>query len=182
MSASIVVLKVRRMNGGMEDVLIDEADLPLLRPGYLKIRHDNLVCVQRYMGVRNGKPVRSSLNVGRLILGLPHDSRELQASHTNRNTLDLRRCNLRALTPAHKAQNRGVDRDKFRQPGVNPARNVNWDKRHGHWKAVCVLNGVANHLGSFTDHEEAVAVTAAWRAEHMPLLDSVGPHRARAAA
>lgn len=81
--------------------------------------------------------------------------------HVNRDKLDNRTSNLRWLTQAESNQNRSParrNRTGFR--GVMPE-----GKRY---RATARLNGVVHRFGLFDTPEEANAVVAAWRAEHMP--------------
>jgi hypothetical protein len=93
----------------------------------------------------------------RFLLGLtPDDPRSVD--HTNGNKLDNRRPNLRVCTHAQNQQNLH-DR---------PYRGACWDAHNKRWKAYAQVGGKNNHLGHYATREEAVAVAAAFRRQHMP--------------
>lgn len=78
------------------DILIDDEDAGLLRGWSVEIR-------KGYVRLRkevNGKRVRR--NLARVILGDPVC---FAVDHANRNTLDNRKCNLRACTRSQNARN-----------------------------------------------------------------------------
>ena len=101
------------------------------------------------------------LYLHRELLGLsPGDG--LEGDHINRNKLDNRRSNLRAVTRAGNAQNypaiakkssvyRGVH---LHSPGV--------------WRAKIEVHGKVIHLGLFTDEQQAAEAARAGRARLMP--------------
>lgn len=110
--------------------------------------------------VRDGKSV--SIHVARAILGLePGDI--LTADHINRDKLDNRRANLRAIPLAGQAQNR-------LRRGSNPFRGVtpNESRTNTRWVARGWVDGKNNYLGTFDCPAEAGRVALAFRMKHMP--------------
>lgn len=87
----------------------------------------------------------------RLILGLAPGS-HLEADHINRNKLDNRRSNLRAVTRAENTQNREI-----RTPKSSRYRGVSFHPS-GAWQASVMVNRVPHRLGSFLSEEIAGVV------------------------
>lgn len=97
----------------------------------------------------------------RVLLGLvPGDG--MQADHINRDRLDNRRANLRAVTPAENAQNFSS------KGGTSPYRNVAWHKGHRAWRVAVRVNGRQRFVGYFADELTAARAAEAFRREHMP--------------
>lgn len=72
--------------------------------------------------------------------------------HINRNSLDNRRCNLRAATASQNAQNRRRRADsKWPYKGI---RGIS-DSRPNPWLASITLAGKTTHLGTFPTAELA---------------------------
>lgn len=95
----------------------------------------------------------------RLVLGLSRGDRR-QGDHIDRDKLNCTRENLRIVTMAQNAQNkRGYGRSQY--------RGVAWEPRVGRWRAYGKINGKYKSLGTHATEEEAAAVAAAWRIEHM---------------
>jgi hypothetical protein len=97
----------------------------------------------------------------REILGLtPGD--EMEGDHINRNRLDNRRTNLRAVPKAgnrHNVPGNG---------GSSQFRGVSWDRRLGKWVASVKADGKRHHLGVFSDEIEAAEAAKAGRSRYLP--------------
>ena len=119
----------------------------------LKTRQNTLRAV-RYKG-------KTMIHLSRELLGLGL-GREPQVDHKNRDPLDNRRSNLRVLTNAQNAQNRGPRRDS-----LSGVRGVG---KHvsGKWTGQVRLLGDYHYLGYFDTIAEAETVVVAFRREHMP--------------
>jgi hypothetical protein len=89
------------------------------------------------------------------------DGREID--HINGDGLDNRRGNLRIVNHAQNLQNQRKQANRSSR-----YRGVSLYKRDGVWVAQMKLNGVRHYLGRYRTEDEAGAVSAAWRAEHMP--------------
>ncbi len=116
----------------------------------------------------------------RLILGLEAGD-PLQADHINRDRLDNRRANLRAVTASQNRHNQGS------RPGSSSThRGVSWSEKRGRWEASVNVNGRAHFLGRFADELDAARVASEFRREHMPFseADQAAPsvHRLRSEA
>lgn len=142
-------------------VLVDDADFEWLNEwpwhltgGYAS-RH-----------VYSGKS-KTRIWMHRLILGLSRED-ALQADHINRDRLDNRRSNLRAVTADQNRQNlrpyRGA-RSRFRGVYFVPPSTPGSQPK---WSAVVQVDGVRHRLGRFLSEDEAGRVAAAFRAEHLP--------------
>lgn len=90
----------------------------------------------------------------RRVLGL-YAGNPLHSDHINRDTLDNRRSNLRAVTRAQNMQN---------QSGRGVAW-VTWRKR---WSVQIKVDGIVYYGGFFKDEETAVAKARELYAEHNP--------------
>ena len=167
MSSKTVTVRARRQRGELEDVLLDESDLPLLSPGSVWILPRGIVCVTRHASKKSGRFKKQTYSLARLILGLPYANGDMVADHIDGNTLDNRRCNLRILTRAQSCQHHSARRFKI-GPLANAARGVSWLLRDQRWLASAQVNNVKYRLGSFAEYEDAVKAAEAFRAQHMP--------------
>ena len=97
------------------EILFDPEDAELVERGNLHVRAGGRNRPTRpYVYWRAGGSRKPEFSLARLILGLAHRDRSLLADHINRNTLDNRRANLRAVTPATNVKNRsGYIRDGY---------------------------------------------------------------------
>lgn len=100
----------------------------------------------------------------REILGLPRlpQHRGPVGDHVNRNKLDNRRSNLRAVRKSEDQQNIPNRR------GISNTRGVTWHKRQQKWNARVRIEGVCHHVGSFITEAEAIAAVRDARARLMP--------------
>lgn len=98
----------------------------------------------------------------RELLGLNHESEDV-GDHIDRDRLNCRRSNLRAIPSAGNQQNR---------PGsplsTSEYRGVHWDKTARKWKASVRTNGRLISLGRFHDEREAANAARAARARLLP--------------
>jgi hypothetical protein len=88
--------------------------------------------------------------------------------HICRNRSCINPMHLRPASPAENAQNRAPEGN---QNGRSRYRGVYWSKQLEKWGAKVSLNGSNYFLGCFEDEDEAGAIAAAFRAEHMPFSD-----------
>lgn len=110
--------------------------------------------------VRSAGTVRV-IRLHRLLLGLePGD--QMEGDHVNRDRLDNRRANLRAVTVTMNRQNRPG------QHGSSAHRGVHWNRKDQRWIAKATIGGVRHHLGSFTTEDEAATAARSFRLAHMP--------------
>jgi hypothetical protein len=87
---------------------IDDADLGLIEGGTLHVRRGSRNREHhRYLYVRWGGAGKPEFSVARLILGLGHNDRTVQADHIDRDTTNNHRANLRVVTASRQAENRG---------------------------------------------------------------------------
>jgi AP2-like factor (euAP2 lineage) len=104
-----------------------------------------------------------SLSLHRAIMGLQRGDPR-QVDHINGDVLDCRRSNLR-IVPGQAANRQNV---RSRRGSTSSYRGVSWDKRTKSWRAVVKVDGATYWLGRYADEEEAAAVTASFRAVHVP--------------
>ena len=90
-------------------------------------------------------------------------SDELETDHINRDKLDNRRSNLRAVTHAENLQNKGSYRGS-----TSRYRGVYWDAARQKWNAQITVGGRRTKLGRFADEATAGAVAAEARRASMP--------------
>lgn len=84
----------------------------------------------------------------RYLLQLP---KGVLGDHINGNTLDNRKCNLRACTHQENSYNRGINKNN--KSGVT---GVRWDKAAKKWAARITIEHSNKNLGYFDDFTEAV--------------------------
>ena len=83
--------------------------------------------------------------------------------HVNGKTLDNTRDNLRPVTGAGSAQNKGLQKNS-----TSGIRGVSWYPRYGKGLAHAGGSGKLHNLGYFVDKNQAAEVALAWRKENMP--------------
>lgn len=88
--------------------------------------------------------------------------------HIDRDRLNNRRANLRAVSRAANSQNRSPDADS-----TSAYRGVSWDTGTRKWRAQVRVNGHRHHLGLFDDEVAAARAAQAFRAEMMPYSTEV---------
>jgi hypothetical protein len=103
----------------------------------------------KFIAITGGNKNRKVLH--RFILGLVH-SDELTADHINGNTLDNRRCNLRACTADQNKKNRPVS-----SLSTVGQKGVYHDKRDGRFYARIKANHKWHSLGGHSTAELAAA-------------------------
>ena len=92
-----------------------------------------------------------------LITGEQPDGRV--TDHINRDKLDNRRANLRAVSRGQNARNRP-------KTAANTTGYRNVYRRGGKYRARVVVDGKRHHIGTFDDPAEASQAAIAWRLEH----------------
>jgi hypothetical protein len=135
--------------------LIDVADEATLAAHRWSMTSDGYAVREVWIG---GK--RLAVRMHRQILDLaPSDPRDVD--HINGDKLDNRRANLRVCTRSQNMQNR-------QHRPARPYRGAAWDAQVNRWRAYAKLAKKQHHLGFYDTKEEAAAVAAAFRSEHMP--------------
>lgn len=104
---------------------------------------------------------RSTERLHRTVLGLSDDDMR-HVDHINRDRLDNRRRNLRAVSPGSNSQNVPS------QGGSSRFRNVYWHARQQSWNASIYSDGQRIHLGSFLSEEDAGECASRARRVLMP--------------
>lgn len=138
--------------------LIDDADYPELSRYRWSISTKGQV-------FRNAPEIKrgAKISMQRQLLGLEAGDRTM-VNYVNHNRLDNRRENLQTGTQTEVNQNRAPI-----EGASSRYRGVSWHKAAQAWEAKVTANGTTYHLGYFDDEDEAGAVTATARAEHMAL-------------
>ncbi len=88
-----------------------------------------------------------SIYMHRELLGNPEN---MLVDHINRNRLDNRRANLRAVTPKQSSWNTGGT-----QSPTSPYKGVDWRAKKQQWRARIKVDGRARFLGYFDTAEDA---------------------------
>lgn len=104
---------------------------------YAQIKTYPLGCTKK-----NGKDVRSTINLHRFITNCPKDK---VVDHINRNTLDNRKCNLRICT---QRENNCNKRNNTKHIGIRKINN--------RYYARAVVNGKEISLGAYASLDEAI--------------------------
>jgi hypothetical protein len=87
----------------------------------------------------------------------------MEGDHIDRDRLNYRRSNLRALPKGKNSQNQSSYR------GSSSAyRGVSWDRRRGKWSAYVCGGGKTTSLGRFNTEEAAAAAAKDGRARLLP--------------
>ena len=110
----------------------------------------------------NGRQI--TIRLHRAILGLV-DGDGFEGDHIDRNPLNCRRSNLRAVPYIGRANQQNK---RSAQGSTSGFRGVCWDRVQGKWKAKVKINGKTINLGRFTDELEAAEVARAARLRLMP--------------
>jgi hypothetical protein len=112
------------------------------------------------LGIVGG--IRRPIFMHREILGLKHGD-PMIGDHINRDRLDNRRENLRAITRSANSQNVSKHkRNAHKYRGVAPEQST------GLWFAQLRVNGQKIIVGRFADEDEAGAAVRAARLQYMP--------------
>lgn len=134
---------------------------------------DALAIYPWHINGKNGYAIRSDAQqrtvlMSRQILGLQRgDKRE--ADHINRDRLDNRRENLRAVTKAENAVNRGSNPNS-----TSRFRGVCWHRAANAWQAQARHRCVKYYLGVFVLEEDAArAINDFWTERGYPAPNDV---------
>lgn len=107
-------------------------------------------------------PKRRRILLHRALLGLDSgDSPE--GDHINRNRLDCRRANLRAIPGAGNRQN-----VPSQQGASSIYRGVTWDRQNGKWLAQVMVRRKNHCIGLFSDEAEAAEAARVARQRLLP--------------
>lgn len=112
-------------------------------------------------GINEGYARRGRTYLHRALLGLtPGD--DIEGDHINRDRLDCRRVNLRAIPHAGNRQNHPS------RGGTSSHRGVSWIQRSQKWMAYIQVQGQTTSLGLYMTEDEAATAARAARARLMP--------------
>jgi hypothetical protein len=137
--------------------LVDDEDLQRLSAWRWSLGTNGYA--ERGFSAGGGKIKRVRLHVE--VMGEAPDG--LEWDHINRNPLDCRKANLRAVTRQWNMQNRGSFRG-----ATSSHRGVFWDKGVRKWRAVVRTNGKNYYAGCHSREEDAAAAALALRKELLP--------------
>jgi hypothetical protein len=159
--APIVLVPLRAHDGSIRAfAIVDEADAEFVNRWRW---HLNKGYAQRLeVTWPSGKRCSQTIRLHRVLLGLVKGD-GVEGDHINRNTLDDRRANLRALPKGVNSQNKPSYAGSSSQ-----YRGVSWRKRRHKWSAGLETNGKSIHLGNFDTELEAAEAARAGRARLLP--------------
>lgn len=83
---------------------------------------------------------------------------QLEADHINRNPLDNRRANLRAVSHSENHHNRGA-----MPRSTSEHRGVSFDHARGNWRAQVTIGGRNHFVGRYASEQDAATAAAAFR-------------------
>ncbi|SKB63356.1 AP2 domain-containing protein [Sphingopyxis flava] len=144
----------------------DGPEIPLTRGYWSKISPEDLEAVVQHKWFAVGDDTRAhpvtarakidgrAVQLGRFVLGLGAGD-PLIADHVNYDTLDNRRCNLRAVTKTESAQHRRAWSRKLKAGPTSKHKGVYWRPDNGLWRAVIKFQGQPISLGQFADEDDA---------------------------
>lgn len=102
------------------------------------------------------------IRLHRELLGLTHGD-GFEGDHINRDRLDNRRSNLRAIPLAGNRQNKSSHHNSS-----SKYRGVSWAPDRRKWRASITDHGKRIHLGQFSDEQTAAEAARAARSRLMP--------------
>jgi len=144
---NVAGIHVTQRNGVKHVVLIDLEDFERineLRALRVHVRFNK--CTNSFYAQFHDENYKTKL-LHRLIMETP---RELVVDHTNHDTLDNRKCNLRNVTTRENMSNQ-----KRKSEMSSSYVGVSWDKCAKKWQAHIRINGKKKNLGCFTNELEA---------------------------
>ncbi|OPX46409.1 hypothetical protein CLHUN_02250 [Ruminiclostridium hungatei] len=163
----VTTIFIDKIDGSRLEVLIDTADFELVGSvpmkwtvnGSQNKRRRNLYATGRTYVIGEK---RKFLQMHRLIMNAKPG---YDIDHINHNTLDNRRCNLRAVPVGKNIQNRKQATRKSQTGirGVYPVKNT-----PGVYVADCRVGGKTIYLGRFTDIKVAEKAVIEARAKYLP--------------
>lgn len=141
-------------NSGQEvaRATVDTEDVPALAPHRWRSHHS---------GYKGAKAYARAHSVGTMAAYLLRPGAGFEVDHVNRDTLDNRRCNLRVVTHAVNAQNKGPQH-RLAETRHLPV-GVGLVKSTGRYQAYATLRGKMHHGGYYSTIEEADAAASALR-------------------
>lgn len=133
-----VIMQIRKEDGTVVDVLLDEEDVPKIFPYKW---HCDKYCKSAEAGFMH-----------RLIMGCAvHDNGELVVDHINRNPFDNRKENLRLATKQQNGFN-----SKIRDNNKSGVMGVSWSTDKRKWRAYLSVDGCQLFLGYYDTFDDAV--------------------------
>lgn len=157
--AGAVRIPLRRRDGSVRAyAIVDAADAEFVNQWRWSLQDvDGYVRRGTFLG-----GVRKNHYLHRELMGCSEGD-EVTVDHINRDKLDNRRSNLRAITQAGNSQNRiGWSGASSKHRGVFRQR------KSGRWMAQIKVNRRSIYLGSFATEEEAAAAARAARQVNHP--------------
>ncbi len=142
--------------------LVDAADAPWIGQWRWSLNSNGYAWRNHYLGGGRDAQQRHSVLLHREILGLKRGS-AFVGDHINRDRLDNRRSNLRAIPRTGNPQNVPP-----RQVCSSCYRGVWWNPATQSWRAGVTIDGKMHYLGCFADEDEAGRVARSARARLLP--------------
>lgn len=155
---AVLIPLYRRSKGIVGYVLVDGADADFVNQWRWRL-HIGGYAVRSIKTDRGWREVL----LHRELLGLPRVSDGREGDHQDRNRLNCRRRNLRAIPHVSNPQNVSSHRDS-----TSRHRGVSWDRSREKWTVRVLANGKYHYFGRFSDEAEAAEVARAARTRLMP--------------
>lgn len=120
-------------------------------------------CLSHGRAVRNHNAdgAKYMVYLHRELLGLPHRTSLPVVDHIDRNPLNNRRLNLRAIAKGDNSQN-------VPSRSASGYRGVSFHRQSGRWRARIKTKGIEHHLGLFATAEEAAKAARMGRSRLLP--------------
>ena len=132
--------------------LIDDEDYPLISQYMWQAHRGRNTWYAQGRTYSPGNPTGTVIIMHRMILGLERGDPRV-TDHINRNGLDNRRENLRAVTTSENVNNSPAHKDAFSKfKGVSYDRT---SKRRKRWTAHIMRKGIGKRLGYYATEIEA---------------------------
>ena len=111
---------------------------------------------QMQIGYRSVSVDGAIVYAHRAIWLMTHDTKPEEIDHINGDRADNRLCNLRGVSKAQNALNKRPSRRNS-----SGATGVHWSSASQKWKAEIQAFGVKEHLGVFSNKDDAIAARKA---------------------
>lgn len=144
-----IVIFIESPKHGHFEVLIDTEDVPKIENYRWCVKYyprDKVFYIVANTTIKNK---RKMLKMHRLITNCPD---QMVVDHTNHNTLDNRKQNLRVCTDKQNKENIIRAKSHNKSSGL---RGIYWDKQRKKWKVKLVNNGKQIYGGFYSDIEIA---------------------------
>lgn len=156
------LVPLRARDGSIKTyALIDAADAEWVNQWLWHLNGNGYVA----RNVADGPNKQTKIYLQRALLGLPHKkgSLDLTGDHIDRDPLNNRRGNLRAIPEDGNKQNVSSV-----SGSASKYRGVSWDTKRRKWRAAVRVNDKSHVAGYFSDEDDAGQAARTIRLAHLP--------------